>query len=84
MKYSESTKNEWYKFLYLILQPARELFMNKKKIERTIVVFLFIVVLVVFSFAERDSKKLERIYNSSAHSIKPVKVNEVASSTYFK
>lgn len=38
--------------------------MNKKKIERTIVVFLFMLVLVVFSFAERDSKKLERIYNT--------------------
>ena len=43
--------------------------MNKKKIERTIVVFLMIVVLVVISFAERDSKKLERIY-TTAHLIK--------------
>ena len=39
--------------------------MNKKKIERTIVAFLFVLVLVVFSFAERDSKKLEKIYNTA-------------------
>ena len=39
--------------------------MNKKGIERNIVVLLFILVLVVFSFAERDSKKLERIYNTA-------------------
>ena len=36
--------------------------MNKKGIERNIVVLLFVLVLVVFSFAERDSKKLERLY----------------------
>ena len=39
--------------------------MNKKKIERNIVVFLFILVLVVFSFAERDTKKLERLYHTA-------------------
>lgn len=43
--------------------------MNKKEIERKLVVLLFILVLVVFSFAERDSKKLERIYRT-AHLIK--------------
>jgi hypothetical protein len=58
--------------------------MKKAILERNLVVILFVLVLVVFSLAERDSKKLERIYNSSAHSIKPVKVNEIASSTSFK
>ena len=39
--------------------------MNKKEIERRLVVLLFILVLVVFSFAERDSKKLEKVYRSA-------------------
>ena len=39
--------------------------MNKKEIERKLVVLLFILVLVVFSFAERDSKKLEKIYRTA-------------------
>ena len=36
--------------------------MKKIFIERNIVVFLFVIVLVIFSLAERDSKKLENIY----------------------
>jgi hypothetical protein len=39
--------------------------MNKKGIERNIVVLLFVLVLVVFSFAERDSKKIERLYTTA-------------------
>ncbi|MDQ6608540.1 MAG: hypothetical protein M3Y85_01820 [Bacteroidota bacterium] len=39
--------------------------MNKKGIERNIVVVLFVLVLVAFSFAERDSKKLERFYTTA-------------------
>jgi len=39
--------------------------MNKKGIERNIVVLLFVLVLVIFSFAERDSKKLERLYTTA-------------------
>ena len=39
--------------------------MNKKGIERNIVVLLFVLVLIVFSFAERDSKKLERLYTTA-------------------
>ena len=50
--------------------------MNKEGLERNIVVLLFVLVLVIFSFAERDSRKLERLYttaqllkkNASAHS----------------
>ena len=38
--------------------------MDKKKIERQIVVVLFILVLVTFSFAERDSRKLDRLYKT--------------------
>ena len=43
--------------------------MTKKRVERNIVALLFVLVLVVFSFAERDSKKLERVYRT-AHLIK--------------
>ena len=52
--------------------------MKKAVLERNLVVILFVLVLIVFSLAERDSKKLERIYNSSTHSIKPVKTNDLA------
>jgi hypothetical protein len=43
--------------------------MNKKGIERNIIVLLFVLVLVIFSFAERDSKKLEKLY-TTAHLLK--------------
>lgn len=40
--------------------------MTRKGVEKRLVVFLFVLVLVVFSFAERDSKKLERrLYNTA-------------------
>jgi hypothetical protein len=36
--------------------------MKKNGFEKLLIVSLFILVLVVFSFAERDSRKLERLY----------------------
>ena len=39
--------------------------MTKKGIERNIAGLLFVLVLVVFSFAERDSKKMERRYTTA-------------------
>jgi hypothetical protein len=36
--------------------------MKRAAVERNIVVFLFIAVLVIFSMAERDSRKLTRLY----------------------
>jgi hypothetical protein len=36
--------------------------MNKIKTEKRIVVVMFVAVLVVFSFAERDTKKLDKLY----------------------
>lgn len=39
--------------------------MTKKGIEKKLVVLLFVLVLVVFSFAERDSKKLDRLYSTA-------------------
>ena len=44
--------------------------MEKAKVERIAVVFLFVLVLVVFSFAERDSKKLDKLYTNVATAIK--------------
>jgi hypothetical protein len=38
--------------------------MKRALVERNIVVALFVTVLVVFSFAERDSRKLIEFYNS--------------------
>jgi hypothetical protein len=40
--------------------------MKKSKLERSIVVSLFIIVLIAFSFAQRDSKRLEQLYISVA------------------
>lgn len=39
--------------------------MNKRGIERNLVVLLFVLVLIVFSFAERDSKKIEHLYTTA-------------------
>ena len=44
--------------------------MEKAKVERIVVVFLFVMVLVVFSFAERDSKKLDKLYTNVSTAIK--------------
>lgn len=39
--------------------------MNRKGIEQSLVILLFLLVLVVFSLAERDSKKLDRLYKTA-------------------
>ena len=38
--------------------------MNKAAVERKLVVVLFVLVLVAFSFAQRDTKKLEKLYTT--------------------
>jgi hypothetical protein len=54
--------------------------MNKKVLERNTAALLFVLVLVVFSFAERDSKKLQRLYTTSQLlKKKPAFLSEVAS-----
>ena len=40
--------------------------MKRAALERYIVVVLFIAVIVVFTMAERDTKKQHRLYNSAA------------------
>jgi hypothetical protein len=47
--------------------------MRKVTLEKSIVVLLFILVLIVFSFAERDTQKLYKLYNGSAESFEPLK-----------
>lgn len=39
--------------------------MKRKGIEKSLVILLFVLVLVLFSFAERDSKKLDRLYKTA-------------------
>ncbi len=38
--------------------------------ERNIVVVLFIMVLITFSFAQNETKKMEQLYNGSHSSLK--------------
>lgn len=45
--------------------------MTKQGLERKLVALLFVMVLVVFSFAERDSKKIERLYTTAQALKKP-------------
>jgi hypothetical protein len=60
-----NTKRDYNNTLFrFILQPFR-LRMKKKVLEQLIVILLFILVLVVFSFAERDSRKLDRLYKTA-------------------
>lgn len=37
----------------------------KKGLEQRVMMFLFVLVLVIFSFAEKDSKKLDRLYKTT-------------------
>ena len=43
--------------------------MKRAAVERSIVVVLFITVLVLFTIADKDSKKLERLYTYAAKTI---------------
>lgn len=40
--------------------------MNRKRIERNLVVLLFVMVLVVFSLAQRDTQKLDKLYKTAS------------------
>lgn len=39
--------------------------MTRQGLEKGLVALLFVMVLVVFSFAERDAKKIERLYTTA-------------------
>jgi hypothetical protein len=54
--------------------------------ERTLVVFLFVMVLVTFSLAHEDTKKMENLYNgspstSSTIEIKKPELKEISTNT---
>ena len=55
--------------------------MKRALTERNLVVVLFILVLIVFSFAERDSKKLDRFYTNSTADKMKLKQVLIASAT---
>lgn len=40
--------------------------LNRNRLERNIAAALFVVVLVLFSFAERDSRRLKPLYTSDS------------------
>jgi hypothetical protein len=50
--------------------------MKRAILERNIAAVLFVLVLIVFSFAERDSKKLDRLYIKTGKSLSPLKVEK--------
>jgi hypothetical protein len=54
--------------------------MKRALVERNIVVVLFVLVLVVFSFAERDTQRLIEFYNTrNTTEIKTPATNLIAS-----
>ena len=56
--------------------------MKKAVIERSIVVVLFILVMIVFAFAERDTRKLfEQQTRSTVNTINDFSGNKTASNT---
>lgn len=55
--------------------------MKRTHLEKNIVVALFILVIVVFSFAERDSKKLNQLYTKGTESFEPLKKQQNLAST---
>jgi hypothetical protein len=40
--------------------------MNKSQLERSIAIFLFITVLIAFSYAEEESKKIQKLYTTKS------------------
>ena len=63
----------------IILYPIYNT-MKRALVERCAAIVLFVLVLVVFSFAERDTKKLVEFYNSKNSAVIPVKTPEYSAS----
>lgn len=55
-------------------------FMKRAIVERNIVAILFIAVLVAFSFAQRDTQKLDRLYTQVIQTGNQIHVAQSASS----
>ena len=58
-----SIKRGWYNFFLIYIAPDLAIKMKRALLEKGTVVVLFILVLVVFSFADRDTKKMVDLYN---------------------
>jgi hypothetical protein len=54
-------------YLYLNLQRIITRFMKRILSEKNLVVVLFVMVLITFSLAQEDSKKMEKIYSGAAN-----------------
>ena len=46
--------------------------MDRAAAERNVVVLLFVIVLVLFSFAQKDTHKLEKLYTEKAKMIQKI------------
>lgn len=53
------------------MQPELDLNMKRAIVEKGAVATMFVLVLIVFSFAERDTQKLIQLHSKSAQQIKP-------------
>jgi hypothetical protein len=65
-------KNLLKLFCYCIILQQFIFLMNRTTAERNIVVLLFVFVLVLFSFAQKDTQKLEKLYTEKAKTIQKV------------
>lgn len=56
--------------------------MTKSQLEKYIAAFLFIAVVIAFSFAEQESKKIQKLYtetkpqNTSPLALKPTSISQ--------
>ena len=46
--------------------------MNRSIAERNIVVLLFLFVLILFSFAQKDTQKLEKLYSEKENTVQKI------------
>ena len=52
--------------------------MNKSQLEQYIAAFLFLAVLVAFSYAEKESRKIQELYKVGSAQIDSPKVKKMA------
>ena len=63
----------------IYLAPDSAMIMKKSLIEKRIAILMFVLVLVVFSFAERDTKKLVEYYSAGTTAKMPARAPQIAS-----
>ncbi len=62
----------------IYLAPDSAMNMNKPFFEKLLVILMFLMVLVVFSFAERDTKKLVQLYSGGSVAEVPGKAKAIS------